>query len=212
MNNLLEVKFEQFKDDFELKGQSSESCWIRYVNYQFFSQFQPGRLDTDSDLLEMICVNSSKYSKIQGVLFLLNDQILCEKKDIDDILQREKKGILELYFLTFDANGGGVQQVETLFQNIESMTTDEKWIEILSYAMSQKIMLKWRDNPVLNFVIFNDEKEKEQIMNLLKEWDVNVTTDRDFAQRKEHERILEEKTKMREERKRLYEESKKRKR
>ena len=62
------------------------------------------------------------------------------------------------------------------------------------------------------FVIFNDEKEKEQIMNLLKEWDVNVTTDRDFAQRKERERILEEKTKMREERKKLYEESKKRKR
>ena len=49
-------------------------------------------------------------------------------------------------------------------------------------------------------------------MNQLKEWDVNVTIDRDFAQRKEHERILEEKTKMREERKRLYEESKKRKR
>ena len=48
-------------------------------------------------------------------------------------------------------------------------------------------------------------------MNQLKEWDVNVTIDRDFAQRKEHERILEEKTKMREERKRLYEERKKRK-
>ena len=40
---------------------------------------------------------------------------------------------------------------------------------------------------------------------------MNVTTDRDFAQRKEYERILEEKTKMREERKRLYEERKKRK-
>lgn len=49
-------------------------------------------------------------------------------------------------------------------------------------------------------------------MNQLKEWGVNVITDRDFAQRKEYERILEEKTKMREERKRLYEESKKRKR
>ena len=54
------------------------------------------------------------------------------------------------------------------------------------------------------FVIFNDEKEKE--------WGVNVIIDTDFAQRKEYERILEEKTKMREERKRLYEESKKRKR
>ena len=61
------------------------------------------------------------------------------------------------------------------------------------------------------FVIFNDEKEKEQIMNQLKEWGVNVIIDTDFAQRKEYERILEEKTKMREERKRLYEERKKRK-
>ena len=74
----------------------------------------------------------------------------------------------------------------------------------------EKIYLSWN---IFNqfFIIFNDEKEKEQIMNQLKEWDVNVTTDRDFAQRKEHERILEEKTKMREERKRLYEERKKRK-
>ena len=63
----------------------------------------------------------------------------------------------------------------------------------------------------VHLVIFNDEKEKEQIMNQLKEWGVNVIIDTDFAQRKEHERILEEKTKMREERKRLYEERKKRK-
>ena len=31
------------------------------------------------------------------------------------------------------------------------------------------------------FVIFNDEKEKEQIMNQLKEWGVNVIIDTDFA-------------------------------
>lgn len=75
----------------------------------------------------------------------------------------------------------------------------------------EKIYLSWN---IFNqfFIIFNDEKEKEQIMNQLKEWGVNVIIDTDFAQRKEYERILEEKTKMREERKRLYEESKKRKR
>ena len=74
----------------------------------------------------------------------------------------------------------------------------------------EKIYLSWN---IFNqfFIIFNDEKEKEQIMNQLKEWGVNVIIDTDFAQRKEYERILEEKTKMREERKRLYEERKKRK-
>ena len=74
----------------------------------------------------------------------------------------------------------------------------------------EKIYLSWNIFDQF-FVIFNDEKEKEQIMNQLKEWGVNVIIDTDFAQRKEYERILEEKTKMREERKRLYEERKKRK-
>ena len=47
----------------------------------------------------------------------------------------------------------------------------------------EKIYLSWN---IFNqfFIIFNDEKEKEQIMNQLKEWDVNVTIDRDCAKKR----------------------------
>ena len=62
------------------------------------------------------------------------------------------------------------------------------------------------------YIIFDNEVQKKQIMQLLKEWEVEVTIDKKFAQQKEYERVVAEKTQMREERKRLYEARKKRKR
>ena len=59
------------------------------------------------------------------------------------------------------------------------------------------------------YIIFDNEVQKKQIMQLLKEWEVEVTIDKKFAQQKEYERVVAEKTQMREERKKLYEESKK---
>ena len=59
------------------------------------------------------------------------------------------------------------------------------------------------------YIIFDNEVQKKQIMQLLKEWEVEVTIDKKFAQQKEYERSVAEKTQMREERKKLYEESKK---
>ena len=49
-------------------------------------------------------------------------------------------------------------------------------------------------------------------MQKLKEWEVEISLDEKFAQQREYERVVAEKTQMREERKKLYEESKKRKR
>ncbi|MCI9048172.1 MAG: hypothetical protein HFG71_13070 [Hungatella sp.] len=82
MRNLLDVKFDKFIEDFNLQGDSQDKSWKRFVNYHFFSQFQPGRLDTDADLLDQICVDSQEFSEIHGAFFLLNDQILSELQDM----------------------------------------------------------------------------------------------------------------------------------
>lgn len=46
----------------------------------------------------------------------MNDQIICEQQDIDDILKRDDKGFLELYFSTFDQKGDFEKQLEYLFK------------------------------------------------------------------------------------------------
>ena len=62
------------------------------------------------------------------------------------------------------------------------------------------------------YIIFDNEVQKKQIMQLLKEWGIEVTLDEKLVKQREYERSVAEKTQMREERKKLYEESKKRKR
>ncbi len=160
MQNLLDVKFDKFIEDYDLQQDSREESWKRFVNYQFFSQFQPGRLDTDSDLLDQICVTSPKFPEIHGAFFLMNDQILSEAEDIDDILQRDQKGLLELYFLTLGSKAALARQLEALFRELsENGENQEKWLDILSYAMSRKVVLRWKDNPALRVVVFDSGKE-----------------------------------------------------
>lgn len=59
------------------------------------------------------------------------------------------------------------------------------------------------------YIIFDNEIQKKQIMQLLKEWGIEVTLDEKLVKQREYERSVAEKTQMREERKKLYEESKK---
>ena len=61
------------------------------------------------------------------------------------------------------------------------------------------------------YIIFED-KEQEEVLKCLNTWGVNYSVEESLLQRKSYERSLEEKIRMREERKRLYEDSKKRKR
>ncbi len=157
MRDLIDVKFDKFVEDFSLESDSKEANRRRFVNFHFFSQFQPGRLDTDSDLLDQICVDSQEFPQIHGALFLLNEQILSGSQDIDDILDRDHKGLLEIYFLTLGNTDEFLLQLQRLFQDLDTIVSDERWLETLSYAMSQKIMLRWKDNPVLKVVSYSGE-------------------------------------------------------
>lgn len=162
MKDLLDVKFDKFVEDFNLQDDLENEKWKMFVNYHFFSQFQPGRFDTDLDLLDQTCINSSEFSEIHGAFFLMNEQILKEPQDIDDILQKDQKGLLELYFLSLGNADDFIQQLERLFDNLDVIEKKEKWICILSHAMSRNVMLRWEDNPKLRAVLYrNDDKEAE---------------------------------------------------
>lgn len=59
------------------------------------------------------------------------------------------------------------------------------------------------------FYIFFEDKKQEEILKCLNTWGVNYSVEESLLQRKSYERSLEEKIRMREERKRLYEDRKK---
>lgn len=160
MQDILDVKFDKFVEDFNLRSDSPEVNWRRFVNYHFFSQFQPGRLDTDLELFDKVCTQSAEFPQVHGAFFLMNDQIISEAQDIDDILQRDQKGLLELYFLVVGKMDNLVQQLERLLLNLDEMGKGEEWIQILAYAMSREVVLRWEDNPKLTVVSYSTDNGK----------------------------------------------------
>ncbi len=64
--------------------------------------------------------------------------------------------MLELYFLTFGKMEDLVKQLERLWDNMEEVGQGEEWVHILAYAMSQKIMLQWKDNPRLRMISYSN--------------------------------------------------------
>ena len=93
---------------------------------------------------------------------MLNDQILCETQDIEDIMQRDQKGLLELYFLTFGDPNTLIQQLEKLWCDPDVIEGREKWACILAYAMSPEIMQRWKNNPVLRIVSYRKNHKKTE--------------------------------------------------
>lgn len=160
MHNLLDVKFQSFVEEYDLQKESEEENWKRFVNYHFFSQFQPGRFETDFDLLEQTCISSMLYTELHGALFLLNNQIVFDTEDIGDILKGSQKGIFDFYFLTTGDVNKLLDQLENLFERVEETETDAQWLRVLKYAVSTECVLKWRDNPVLHVVSYVENVEQ----------------------------------------------------
>lgn len=160
MLRVLDVKFRKFTEEFSLDQNAERENWKRFVNYHFFSQFQPGRLDTDAELLDQICVDSPEYSELHGAMFFLNGQVLSEPQDVNDILQKDRKGEFELLFLSLGSERLDVflDQLNQILCAPDSVKSDEMWADIFRYIMSPDIVLKWKKNPQLSIICYGEER------------------------------------------------------
>lgn len=158
-NLMLNAKFNDYVDRYELNGEKEEDNEKRYICYTYLSQVQPERLDRDFDLLDKICDNRLADFGIIGFAVALNNQLLTVKTDIDDILQNERKGKFDLYLLT-DKENIDVNEVLTGITKAYFEFSD-----IIYYMKSQKIILKWEELPTVNLIIIADETRDVIIQN-----------------------------------------------
>ena len=159
--------------------------------------------------------NPSTIMSFISILFLLIFEILPHLRVIELTQDRcivHWFGIKKIYrweelekIIYSSIKVSRLEKLEGLFFFSDMMGKNKNSISPMRVYVSLSIFKQF-------YIIFDNEVQKKQIMQLLKEWEVEVTIDKKFAQQKEYERVVAEKTQMREERKRLYEESKKRKR
>ena len=156
--------------------------------------------------------NPSTIMSFISILFLLIFEILPHLRVIELTQDRcivHWLGIKKIYrweelekIIYSSIKVSRLEKLEGLFFFSDMMGKNKNSISPMRVYVSLSIFKQF-------YIIFDNEVQKKQIMQLLKEWGIEVTLDEKLVKQREYERSVAEKTQMREERKKLYEESKK---
>ena len=156
--------------------------------------------------------NPSTIMSFISILFLLIFEILPHLRVIELTQDRcivHWFGIKKIYrweelekIIYSSIKVSRLEKLEGLFFFSDMMGKNKNSISPMRVYVSLSIFKQF-------YIIFDNEVQKKQIMQLLKEWGIEVTLDEKLVKQRDYERSVAEKTQMREERKKLYEESKK---
>lgn len=158
-NPILEAWLKDYTEENELEGNSSFDNKRRYIDYIYFSQIQPDRLDRDFDLLNQICDEVPEGMGLIGIAITMNGQLLSTRADIDDILQKDSQGRFEVYILAYKEKFSADELISTIYNKRQD---GHNFSEIIGYFQTQKIVAKWEGLPNINIVFVAEEKAESQ--------------------------------------------------
>lgn len=151
---ILNAWFEEYNKENGLEKNNKQDNERRYINYIYFSQIQPDRLDRDFDLLDQICGEAPEGMGLIGIAITMNGQMLSAKTDIEDILQKDGQGRFEVYILAYK----GMFSAEQLIDEIYCRRWDGySFSDIITGFKTQSIVARWEKLPDINVIFVAEE-------------------------------------------------------
>ena len=146
-NPILEAWLKEYNKENVLEGNSDLDNERRYIDYIYFSQIQPDRLDRDFDLLNQICDEMPEGVGLIGIAITMNGQLLSTRTDIDDILQKDGQGRFEVYILAYKEK---ISADELISQVYHKKQDEYYYSDIIEYFQTQRIVARWDGLPNIN--------------------------------------------------------------
>lgn len=158
-NPILNAWFNEYKEVNELEDNGGCDNERRYIDYIYFSQIQPDRLDRDFDLLNQICDEIPERMGLIGIAITMNGQLLSTRTDIDDILQKDGQGRFEVYILAYKKDFSTDELIDEVYHKRQA---GYNFSEIIGYFQTQKIVTRWEGLPNINIIFVAEEKAETQ--------------------------------------------------
>ncbi len=158
-NPILKAWLNEYSKENELEGNSSLDNERRYIDYIYFSQIQPDRLDRDFDLLNQICDEVPEGMGLIGIAITMNGQLLSTRTDIDDILQKDGQGRFEVFILAYKKNISADEFIREVYHKRQD---GYNYSEIIGYFQTQRIVARWEGLPSINIIFVAEEKAEAQ--------------------------------------------------
>lgn len=158
-NPILKAWLNEYSKENELEGNSSLDNERRYIDYIYFSQIQPDRLDRDFDLLNQICDEVPEGMGLIGIAITMNGQLLSTRTDIDDILQKDGQGRFEVFILAYKKKISADELISEVYHKRQD---GYNYSEIIGYFQTQRIVARWEGLPSINIIFVAEEKAEAQ--------------------------------------------------
>ena len=158
-NPILKAWLDLYSEENQLKCDNSLDIERRYIDYIYFSQIQPDRLDRDFDLLNQICDEVPDGIGLIGIAITMNGQLLSTRTDIDDILQKDSQGKFEVYILAYKDKISANELINEIYHKRQD---GYNFSEIICYFQTQKIIARWDGLPNINIIFVAEEKAETQ--------------------------------------------------
>ncbi len=158
-NPILKAWLNEYSKENELEGNSSLDNERKYIDYIYFSQIQPDRLDRDFDLLNQICDEVPEGMGLIGIAITMNGQLLSTRTDIDDILQKDGQGRFEVFILAYKKKISADELISEVYHKRQD---GYNYSEIIGYFQTQRIVARWEGLPSINIIFVAEEKAEAQ--------------------------------------------------
>lgn len=155
---IIKARFNKFKESHELDEMSEGLAFERFVNHAIVTLHQPDAFNADSELLESVCVGGESDMGIDGIGIKVNGLIVNSRSDIDDILKRYRRAIVEFIFVQskFKPNfnkgelNNFVDGVRDFLSDKHRFPMNDKvkfFLGLKEYLLSDDVVVMWEKNP-----------------------------------------------------------------
>lgn len=184
---IIKAKLNRFREVRDISNVKDSLAFEQFANEMVLSNHQAGGISISDDLLAATSVGGTDDMGIDGIGIKLDGILIETLDDAKDIILTRKSAEIEFIFVQskykdkFDSgeyakfiNGVTDFLNDTHYQPMNDAI--KKWLAIKDYLMSNEIMLKWTDSPIvrLYYVVMGTWNESEHIIAISKKFEDDV--------------------------------------
>lgn len=173
---MIKARINSFKDNHALQGLKEDRLFELFVNDAILRSHQPDMGVTGDALLDECSVGGSDDMGIDGLAIKVNGIFVSTSKDIDEIIELNKQISVEFIFIQsknkdkldsseFGKYADGIIDFLSECHNEPHNEKIDSLLQLKDYLFSDKIILRWRTNPVVRvyYVILGQWRDSKHI-------------------------------------------------
>jgi hypothetical protein len=198
LDPIIDAKIAKFKVRTGIDG-TDGSVFEKFVNYSILNGHQPGAFNGDTELFDKVNIGGYDDMGIDGIAVKVNGIIVRSIEEVQSLVEKLPRLEIEFIFIQskykeeftkneFVSFSSGVRDFLAPATRMPHSNEIQEIIEIKEYLISEEVVYKWSDNPLVRLYYVTMAKEHNSVTQnaLAEQFKEDVTKLNTFKEPKIH--------------------------